>query len=120
MTKRKSMKGKGADIFLGKDVSQEDTTNKVEQKHTSMEEQKHRSKSQKKNLTALEYQKVGYYFPPELVEALEEVWFQARSITKRKISKSDIVRAALEEAIAEFREKKANSALVDRIIKEGG
>jgi hypothetical protein len=44
---------------------------------------------------------------------------EIRSLTKKKITKSDIVEAALQQALKEFSEKKQDSFLV-RVFKEAG
>lgn len=115
--KRKSIKG--ADIFYGGDsASQAEPAEEAQR--TSTEAKKNRSKEVKKpaskevEKSALPEapQKVGYYLPPSLVQELEETWLRVRGHTRKKVTKSDIVRAALKKAIAEFQEGEEQSDLV--------
>lgn len=84
-------------------------------KHTSAEERKPRTVEAKKRTSAPLYQKVGYYLPPDLVEELDRVWLKLRGNAKKKVTKSDIVRTALETAIAEFHEQKSRGSLIERL-----
>ncbi len=112
-TKRKSLQG--AEVFLGSNGSSrgKPKATKARQKHASTEEQKNRSTVAEKRTSPRPHQKVGYYLPPHLVVELEEVWLKLRSLNQGKITKSDIVRAALEDALAEFREHKG--AFISRL-----
>jgi hypothetical protein len=64
-------------------------------------------------------ERVNYYISSSLIEALDRVQVEIRSLTKKKITKSDIVEAALQQALKEFSEKKQDSFLV-RVFKEAG
>jgi hypothetical protein len=64
-------------------------------------------------------ERVNYYISSSLIEAIDRVQVEIRSLTKKKITKSDIVEAALQQALKEFSEKKQDSFLV-RVFKEAG
>lgn len=67
-------------------------------------------------LTEKRKERVNYYIDSHLVEALDKAQAEIRSLIKKKITKSDIVSAALEQALREFTEKRQESELV-RLLK---
>ncbi len=75
MAKRASLKGKGAEIFLGS------------------EEERQEVRPARKP-----HQKATFYFPPELLEALDNVWLELRRVN-RSVTKSELVAAALRSAL---------------------
>ncbi len=83
MSKRPSLSGRGADIFLGS------TAEKVEPagNHASIPAQQRNGGL---------YPKATYYLPPDLQERLEDAWMEERK-GNRKLTKSEMVREALEE-----------------------
>ena len=83
MTKRPTIKGKGADFFL-------------KQEETAFKEQK----------------KVTFYVPETLVDNLESVWLELRK-THRKLKKSDIARIALEQIFRDYEYKQHDSTLLE-------
>lgn len=85
MPKRPSLKGKGVEIFLG--------------------EQKTEEKKE------IEKGKATFYFPQDLLEELDEAWFILRKIN-RKIKKSDIVQAALEITLNGIKQGKSDNPLI--------
>jgi hypothetical protein len=83
MAKRPSISGRGADIFLGAPAERVESA----ENHTSMPAQQRSGGL---------YPKATYYLPPDLQERLEDAWMQRRK-SNRKLTKSDMVRQALEE-----------------------
>ena len=83
MAKRPSLTGKGANIFFGASTER---VEKVEN-HASTPAQQRAGNM---------YPKATYYLPPDLQERLEDAWMLKRKIN-RKLTKSDMVREALEE-----------------------
>jgi hypothetical protein len=114
MAKRKPLRGAAIFTDVAGSQRQKKRRSKLAQKHASMEAQKPRSIEAQKQASGV-VKKVGYYLPPELIEELDEVWLRLRRLNKGRVTRSDIVRAALEEAIAEFREHKSKSTLVARL-----
>lgn len=109
--KRKSMKGKGADIFLGDEAEdKEETEDKEEKYNSNIEENKNSIKLDRE----AEKEKAGFYLQENITEELEYVWFKTRSITGKKVSKSDIVNLALKKLIEEFREDPEDNFLVNQ------
>jgi hypothetical protein len=86
MTKRPTLKGKGVEIFLGKERRQ------------SREE------------AGLKKEKGTFYLPPSILDSLDKAWISLRNYN-RKIRKSDIVKAALEEALKRFEKEGKESEL---------
>ncbi len=86
MRKRPTLKGKGAEIFLGEE-----------------------RKPSKKELI-LKKEKGTYYLPPSLLAGLDNLWFTLRK-NNRKIRKSDIVKVALEESLKRFEKEGKESEL---------
>lgn len=87
MPKRPSLKGRGIDIFLGR--TEEKTKQKVEKKG-----------------------KATFYFPQDILSALDEAWFLLRKIN-RKIKKSDIVQASIEIALKGLKEGSKTNPLME-------
>jgi hypothetical protein len=85
MTKKPSIKGKGADFFL------------------EQEEQ-----------PPLKQEKATFYFPKSLVEKLDDVWLELRK-THKKLKKSNIARIAIEELLNNYEEKRHDSILVEHL-----
>lgn len=109
--KRKSMKGKGADIFLGDKAGEEEKTeDEVEEDNSDIEENKNSIKLDGE----VEKEKAGFYLQKDLTEKLEFVWVRTRSITGKKVSKSDIVNLALKKLIEEFHEDPEDNFLVNQ------
>lgn len=88
MTKRPTLKGKGADIFLSKEPKQ----------------------PPKEIIQGKE--KATFYLPPPLLTKLDDAWFMVRKNADRKARKSDIVGAALEEFLKDFEKDSKTSILV--------
>jgi len=109
--KRESMKGKGANIFLGDEAEEEEEMR-------DKEENNNRDIEENKNSVSLdeeaEKEKAGFYLQKDLTEKLEFVWVKARPITGRKVSKSDIVNLALKKLIEEFKEDPEDNFLVNQ------
>ena len=59
-------------------------------------------------------EKAGFYLNKELIDDLELVWVQTRSITGNRISKSDIVNFALRNLIEEFKENPKEHKLIQK------
>jgi hypothetical protein len=91
--RRPTAKGKGADIFLG-DL---ETT-------ASLPRQE-----------AVEKEKASFYFTQDLLDALDQTWMQLR-MKDRKLTKSDLVQAALEEMIREYQQRQEDSRLYQRLV----
>jgi hypothetical protein len=85
MTKRPSIKGKGADFFL------------------EQEEQ-----------PTLKQDKATFYFPKSLIEKLDDIWLELRR-THKKLKKSDIARIAIEDLLNNYEEKRQDSTLAQHI-----
>lgn len=108
---RKSMKGKGADIFLGEEAEEEEEiSDKEENNNSDIEENKHSISLDEE----AEKEKAGFYLQKDLTEKLEFVWVKARSVTGKKVSKSDIVNLALKKLIQEFSENPEDNFLIDQ------
>lgn len=56
--------------------------------------------------------KATFYLAPEVEEALEATWMQLRRITGRKVSKSELVEAALKALASDVAQKGARSPFV--------
>lgn len=106
MQKRPRIKGKGADIFLGGEEEVASKTGKQED-----------VKMAKQQLV----EKATFYLPADLVDDLDEVKAQLRRRYRRakKVSKSEIVRVALEGALEEWREKGEESFLANQVGQAG-
>jgi len=108
--KRKSMKGKGADIFLGDEAEEEEVEGKEENNNSDIEENKNSIKLDEE----AEKEKAGFYLQKDLTEKLEFVWVRTRSVTGKKVTKSDIVNLALKKLIEEFKEDPEDNFLVNQ------
>jgi hypothetical protein len=93
---RSSVKGKGADIYLGDD--------------NQAKEVSHPTK-----LTAGPRRKATFYIPPSLLDRLDDAWLDMRRIDRR-VKKSSIVGAALEAALTDYAAKQEKSLLYQAII----
>lgn len=65
--------------------------------------------------------KATYYLREDTLSKLEEVWFQLRQRAdegeKRKVSKSAIVEAAIEDAIEELKSDEGGDAILQRLLE---
>lgn len=104
MKKRPSLKGKGAEIFL----SGEPAAGRTDRAATAAPEKKRKADEEKEKAT--------FYFPPELLSDLDETWMKLRR-ENRRIKKSDLVRAALVEALADFKRRGRQSLLAGTFQK---
>lgn len=94
MAKRKSIKGRGADIFLDTEHHNAGTTG-----------------SQKPVNTAKQV-KVTYFIESQTTDRLEDVWLNLRSKFKgSKISKSKIVEIALNDLIENWKKDQEKSRI---------
>lgn len=93
--KRPTAKGKGADIFLGEE---EAATAETAQDTVAKE-------------------KASFYFTLELLEELDQTWMQLR-MRNRKLTKSELVQAALEEMLREYQQRQEDSRLYQRLISQ--
>ncbi|HNQ34661.1 MAG TPA: hypothetical protein PKN80_01185 [bacterium] len=100
MKKRPSLKGKGAEIFL----SGEPAAGRATRPTAAGHETKREAGEEK------EKEKATFYFPPKLLSDLDEAWMKLRR-ENRRIKKSDLVRAALVEALADFKRRGRESLL---------
>ncbi len=88
--KRASLKGKGADIFLGP---------------------AERGESQPRpKATSQPHQKATFYFPPEVLQDLDQVWLDLRRVN-RNVKKSDVVAAAVRATLAQHAKDPKTSPL---------
>jgi len=93
--KRPTAKGKGADIFLGEE---EAATAETAQDTVAKE-------------------KASFYFTLELLEELDQIRMQLR-MRNRKLTKSELVQAALEEMLREYQQRQEDSRLYQRLISQ--
>ncbi len=93
--KRPTAKGKGADIFLGEE---EAAAAETAQETVAKE-------------------KASFYFTLELLEELDQTWMQLR-MKNRKLTKSELAQAALEEMIREYQQRQEDSRLYQRLISQ--
>ena len=94
--KRSSVKGKGADIYLGDD--------------NQAQQASHPTKS-----TDGPRRKATFYIPPSLLDQLDDAWLDMRRIDRR-VKKSRIVGSALEAALTDYAAKQEKSLLYQAII----
>ncbi len=103
--KRPSLKGRGAEIFLTDPDADSERPNAG------------RPGRQKARMPAYGYsgrkEKATFYLPEELLFALEEIWRDLRILTRAKVTKSEIVQAALERVAGEFKENGPTSRLLE-------
>ena len=108
--KRPSMRGKGADIFLGEEpsASVRNVSDVARQIQTRNEDGEGALK-----------EKATFYLPIEVLDQLESIWHDLRRVTHRKIKKSDIVSIALQNAAEDFKawqdKKQKSCALIERL-----
>jgi len=143
--KRPSLKGKGAQIFLGGEDDAQDESSSSQKNVSEVASKVKARKSMSKNeLDAdpaqdiaetpkaviakpsndgspekIEKDKATFYLPLDVLEDLEELWHDVRRLTHKKIKKSEIVSIALQHASDEFRawknEERKRSKLMDRL-----
>jgi len=106
MAKRTSLKGKGADIFLGSDE-------KKPESHTAI-------KTESNNAgTPAGQNKVTYYISNRIIDEFEDLWLSLRKkYRKRKVSKSEIVEFALEGVIEDWEKNQEKSKLETGLISK--
>ena len=85
MTKRPTIKGKGADFFL-----------------------------EEKEIRYPEQRKATFYIPETLIDNLDSVWLDLRK-THRKLKKSDIARIAFEQLLRDYKENHQDSMLIEHL-----
>jgi len=85
MTKRPTIKGKGANFFLGQEKTK-----------------------------STEQRKATFYIPETLIDDLDSVWLDLRK-TQKKLKKSDIARVALEQLLRDYKEKHQDSMLLQHL-----
>jgi hypothetical protein len=86
MAKKASLLGRGADMFF------RGSSDKVEPAGND-------AVTPAQQRDGRMYPKATYYLPPGLQERLEDLWMRRRK-TNRKLTKSDMVREALEEYLS--------------------
>ena len=94
--KRSSVKGKGADIYLGDDNQAEQTLRST------------------KAINDVR-RKATFYIPPALLDQLDDAWLDLRRLD-RSVKKSSLVTAAIEAALADYVAKQEKSLLYRAII----
>ena len=97
--KRSSIKGKGADIYLGGD-----------------NQAQHASRPMKP-IDGVR-RKATFYIPPALLDRLDDAWLDLRRLD-RSVKKSSLVTAALEAALADYVAKQEKSLFYQTIIGTG-
>jgi len=109
MSKKPSMKGKGADIFLGTPKKQKSKPAKPAKPIKRLVKSKpiKRIEPVKKQI---KQGKITVYLPQDLIEMLDNVWLDLRRIN-RKLRKSNIVMIALDELFRDYKEKHQDSTL---------
>ncbi len=85
MTKRPTIKGKGANFFLGQEKTK-----------------------------SIEQRKATFYIPETLIDDLDSVWLDLRK-THRKLKKSDIARVAFEQLLRDYKENHQDSILIEHL-----
>ena len=95
-SKRSSIKGKGADIYLG-DAS---AAKGVSRHQQSTDGPSH---------------KATFYIPSSLLDQLDDAWLDLRRLD-RSVKKSSLVAAAIEAALADYAAKREESFLYQSII----
>lgn len=85
MTKRPTLKGKGADIFLG---GEKDTP---EKHHTDVPAQQYADKA-------------TFYLPADLLDRLDALWLTMRR-SNRRLRKSNLVKDFIEKGLKEYEAK---------------
>lgn len=113
--KRPSLRGKGAEIFLGEQSTEStkrvsEVADKVQAKQLEQAEPKRTEKTEKEKAT--------FYLPVDVLQDLESVWHDVRRLTHRKIKKSDIVSIALSQVATEFQEWQSEERKHCRLMKQ--
>jgi hypothetical protein len=98
MSKRSSLKGKGADIYLASEEKTQETTRPQQGGGIR--------------------RKATFYVPSDLLDQLDDAWLDLRRID-RGVKKSDVVTVALEAALGEYIADQKTSSLYQQIIGEG-
>ena len=106
--RRPSAKGKGADIFFD-DTAEE----AVEQGRAGRAEAP--TKTGQREDVAEPKAKASFYFTDTLLDRLDRVWMQLR-LVDRRITKSELVQAALEEVLEDYEERGEESSLYRRLV----
>ncbi|MBI1730667.1 hypothetical protein HY229_07265 [Candidatus Acetothermia bacterium] len=108
--KRPSLRGKGADIFLGEEPSAS---------VRNVSEVVKQIRPRKEDAEIAPKEKATFYLPIEVLDELESLWHDLRRVTHRKIKKSDIVSIALQNAAEEFKawqsKKQESCPLIERL-----
>lgn len=91
--RRSTAKGKGADIFLGEEEAKHEPANETTGK-----------------------EKASFYFTSEFLGELDQAWMQLR-MKDRKLAKSGLVQASLEEMIRESQQRQEDSCLFQRFTR---
>jgi hypothetical protein len=104
MPKRKSIKGKGTDIFFeGDDKDEKKKTGKPANQPT---------RTPAYQPTSPAVGKATFYLPTDLIDELDEVWMNLRRKARaKKVAKSQIVTLALRETLEGWREDEYNEVL---------
>ncbi len=124
--KRPSLKGRGAAIFLEEPSRPTQIQALPERPHAGTPESPKASMPESPQTRTPEggntrtpafaytgpKEKATFYLPEELLFTLEVVWRDLRVMTRSKVSKSDIVQAALHSVLTEFQEQGADGHLV--------
>ena len=103
--RRPSAKGKGADIFFD-DTAEE----AVEQGKAEVP-----TRTGQREDVAEPKAKASFYFTDTLLDRLDRVWMQLR-LVDRRITKSELVQAALEEVLEDYEERGEESSLYRRLV----
>jgi len=106
--RRPSAKGKGADIFF-EDVSAEETA--AQETAPGHRPAARAARQQPKG-------KASFYFTGTLLDRLDQAWMRLRMVDRR-ITKSELVQAALEEMLDEYEQRGEESKLYQRLIGLG-
>ena len=83
MTKRQTIKGKGVEIFLGKETAEKKEVKIPRKEYTN---------------------KATFYLPADLLNRLDLLWMNLRK-ANRKLRKSHLVRELLEKSLKEYETK---------------
>ena len=103
--RRPSAKGKGADIFF------DDVTDEA----AEQAEAEAPARAGRREAAAEPKAKASFYFTDALLDRLDRAWMQLR-MADRRITKSELVQAALEEVLEEYEERGEESRLYRRLV----
>jgi hypothetical protein len=95
MTKRPSLKGKGADIFAPGESSPKERRSPRRRQTPVKQFTGKMAKHSTSELQKPPIDKATFYLPADLLDRLDRIWMEQRR-KNRKIRKSDIVKEALE------------------------